>query len=251
MSYEHFWKLDETMTREVFRRVVRDFKVVLPHLEVRKGLIQDSGTTRFIRDHSVMNDNVIMFNAEAEGEALWFQRLGSYSLQHSCKTNNLPYDVAVNCVLLIAKRYLKHGIHINTDGETKDWRKALLLCQYALGDEYFYMHITQKNSMVRYRWWDMEKSKTDNTTEYYGDNGLTLEDTGGGCTVFHKSLKSGWMWVSSHENENAPDTLAESVMLGVYDEDGELVTSAIFDSTKRMFGSTLYRFLANNSVGDI
>jgi hypothetical protein len=49
-----------------------------------------------------------------------------------CKTAYRPYDLAVNCVLLIAKYYLGNNIIVKTDGLTQHWKDANELCNKVL-----------------------------------------------------------------------------------------------------------------------
>ena len=113
MGYEHFWKLERQITRKEFRAIVKDFRIILPHLEVKRGLIVRTETNdnkrSYIRDHSILNDGLMFFNAEAQGEAFRLKREDAFwGLSGSCKTNNLPFDIAVNCALLIVKKHLRH-----------------------------------------------------------------------------------------------------------------------------------------------
>jgi len=52
----------------------------------------------------------------------------------SCtKTNYRPYDIAVTVCLLIAKHHLGSQIRVSSDGESKDWEDARVLCKQFLG----------------------------------------------------------------------------------------------------------------------
>jgi hypothetical protein len=53
-------------------------------------------------------------------------RDGRYSA--SCKTGFRPYDLAVQCVLLIAKHHLKDRIQVWSGGSDYHWNDARLLC---------------------------------------------------------------------------------------------------------------------------
>ncbi len=53
-------------------------------------------------------------------------RNGRYS--DSCKTGFRPYDLAVKCVLLIAKHHLKDRIQVWSGGSDLHWNDARLLC---------------------------------------------------------------------------------------------------------------------------
>jgi hypothetical protein len=46
----------------------------------------------------------------------------------SCKTGFRPYDLAVQCVLLIAKHHLQDRIQVWSGGSDYHWRDARLLC---------------------------------------------------------------------------------------------------------------------------
>ncbi len=50
-----------------------------------------------------------------------------------CKTAYKPYDLAVNCFLVIAKHYLKEKIKVSSDGEMKDWNDSMKICQENFG----------------------------------------------------------------------------------------------------------------------
>lgn len=66
-------------------------------------------------------------------------------LQFSCcKTAFRPYDLAVICFLIIAKRHLKAKIKVSSDGEDQHWADGRLFCHIHLGygEEY---HLIEKN----------------------------------------------------------------------------------------------------------
>jgi hypothetical protein len=50
----------------------------------------------------------------------------------SCKTGFRPYDIAVQCVLLIAKHHLKDRIQVWSGGSDYHWSDARLLCYFHL-----------------------------------------------------------------------------------------------------------------------
>jgi hypothetical protein len=49
-----------------------------------------------------------------------------------CKTGFRPYDLAVQCVLLIAKHHLRDRIQVWSDGSDYHWNDARLLCDVHL-----------------------------------------------------------------------------------------------------------------------
>ena len=50
-----------------------------------------------------------------------------------CKTEQMPYDLAVRALLMIAKKNLIETIRVFSDGSTDDWSTACDLCQKVLG----------------------------------------------------------------------------------------------------------------------
>jgi hypothetical protein len=46
----------------------------------------------------------------------------------SCKTGFRPYDLAVQCVLLIAKHHLRDRVQVSSGGSDYHWNDARLLC---------------------------------------------------------------------------------------------------------------------------
>jgi len=50
-----------------------------------------------------------------------------------CKTAYRPYDLNVQCCLIILKQHLKKAIYIASDGGPEDWEDAKEVCQQALG----------------------------------------------------------------------------------------------------------------------
>lgn len=50
-----------------------------------------------------------------------------------CKTEKMPYDLAVEALLIIAKKNLSEDIRVFSDGDDVDWLAARDLCQKVLG----------------------------------------------------------------------------------------------------------------------
>ena len=50
-----------------------------------------------------------------------------------CKTAYKPYDLAVNCALIIAQHHLGDEIAVSSDGDIAQWSDAMQLCQNVVG----------------------------------------------------------------------------------------------------------------------
>ena len=71
-----------------------------------------------------------------------------------CKTEKLPYDLAVQALLLILKHHLFDGIRIFTDSTDDDWAAAQVLCQEILGygGEFLIKACELINSVITYEY---------------------------------------------------------------------------------------------------
>ncbi len=190
MGYTHYWRTDEDLDREAFKKICHDFRKmnkVFPHLGFKLG-------NSFGEDEPTITHMEISFNGlekcghpenhnglqwptkEALGIASgnlmtqqetktgqWFagsevntrvcggscayetfslerhQTLSEYERNEgktkvfNCtKTNYQPYDLAVTVALIIAKHYLGDAIEVSSDGESKDWEDARIICQQFL-----------------------------------------------------------------------------------------------------------------------
>jgi hypothetical protein len=65
-------------------------------------------------------------------EQEWQKPVGGRCFQ-CCKTAYKPYDLAVNCFLIIAKHHLGQSIVIQSDGTNQHWQDAKEVCQRVLG----------------------------------------------------------------------------------------------------------------------
>lgn len=191
MGYTHYWRREEELDREAFKKICLDFRKmnkVFPHLGFKLG-------NSFGEDEPTITYNEISFNGlekcghpefrnglqwpddKASGVASgklmtqqetksgqWFagptvttrvcggscayetfsleryQALSEYERNEgkiksfSCtKTNYQPYDIAVTVALIIAKHYLGNAIEVSSDGGSKDWEDARILCEQFLG----------------------------------------------------------------------------------------------------------------------
>jgi len=50
-----------------------------------------------------------------------------------CKTAYKPYDIPVTACLIILKHHFGSKVNVSSDGESRDWDDARILCQQVLG----------------------------------------------------------------------------------------------------------------------
>jgi hypothetical protein len=79
-------------------------------------------------------------NGDCSYETFHFPRIINDSIVCSggelfdcCKTAYRPYDLAVNCFLVIAQHRLGGLFRVSTDGDDWNWAEARVLCQQVLG----------------------------------------------------------------------------------------------------------------------
>lgn len=50
-----------------------------------------------------------------------------------CKTNMRPYDLCVQCCLVVFKEHFGDAVKVRSDGDSEDWNEARDVCQHVLG----------------------------------------------------------------------------------------------------------------------
>ena len=50
-----------------------------------------------------------------------------------CKTRQFPYDLNVQCCLIVFKHYLRDAFYVSSDGDPEEWKDAQGACQKILG----------------------------------------------------------------------------------------------------------------------
>lgn len=203
MGYTHYWYRDAVIDVDVFKKIVRDFKIIAEHLRAIGVPLADG----LGKGYPELNDEIVCFNGPekcghpknhnvviplpsetASGIGVsnsqqaicgtWFAGATinsrccngdcSYETFHfprimkprsdwdkpvseinyykengtpvyndkrvvgkwfaCCKTAYRPYDLAVNCFLIIAKHYLGDKILVHSDGEIQHWMDGIKLC---------------------------------------------------------------------------------------------------------------------------
>jgi len=143
MGYTHYWYRKESLDEKQFEDMVSDFQKIQEHLDV--DIAGPMGN-----NHPIMLPGEIHFNGREDDshETFSIERVfpkRSYSIERDgkqfafCKTAYKPYDIAVVCILIIAKHMFDKDIKVSSDGNDMDWREGKELCQQVLGygQEYF------------------------------------------------------------------------------------------------------------------
>ena len=136
MGWTHYWKKETELPAEKFSNAVADCRKILALLDVSLAGSEGIGAP-------VLNDDEIIFNGSADTgmcEPFKFRRiqkprLGKNVVFEYCKTEHMPYDLAVQCCLVILKFHLGDLIIISSDGKEEDWDKVKSVITEKLGIE--------------------------------------------------------------------------------------------------------------------
>jgi len=138
-----FYKVKE-ISPSVWEKILVDFNKVLPKFV---NVLDTTTDQKLIADNEMIYFNGIGDEAhetfyidrvsEESSITTWCEktdeRYGMYG--EFCKTARKEYDLAVSCVLIIAKRHLGEDIIVGSDGDNSDeeWTNAKTLCFDVLG----------------------------------------------------------------------------------------------------------------------
>ena len=90
-------------------------------------------------------------------ESMNFERIAEWGLREetpgrcldSCKTGFRPYDLAVQCLLLIAKHHLDQRIEVRSGGSDIHWNDQRRLCHAYLGYPLHEFYIDREAGLIR------------------------------------------------------------------------------------------------------
>ena len=141
MGYTHYWAQKRELPRELFNSAVADCRKVCDGLGIPLG---DAGG----KGRPVFSQRQIRFNGDAESgvayetfavDRVFRPRYEGHIPEkgwwHSfCKTQYRPYDLAVQCCLIVLSHNLGSGqFKVSSDGSTEQWNNAREACQRILG----------------------------------------------------------------------------------------------------------------------
>ena len=119
MGYTHYWYKIPNIPQAKFTALIEDFKTISPHFEdlldcnpIRKdelffnGIGEDGHETFVFEKDVDMNGRFIQYEDDETKSRIF----------NFCKTAQKPYDIAVCCALIIAKKHLGDGIKVSSDG---------------------------------------------------------------------------------------------------------------------------------------
>ena len=131
MGYTHHWNTKTEISQVQFNAIGDDLKRVIK-------ACNDAGIKicgGLGCDKPVINSDEILFNGcKADGkEYETCYTIRKENRQYFCKTERMPYDIAVTTFLIICKHYLGDDIEVKSDGKNKGFNSARIFCDKVLG----------------------------------------------------------------------------------------------------------------------
>ena len=132
MGYTHYWRRPTELPAKPFERAVADCRRLLPQLNIPLADGDGTGTPVFDSDSVVFNGV-----GEASYETFNLSRLVDNPRNEPmvfcfCKTDQKPYDLAVQAALIVFKHYLHKKLQVSSDGDAAAWDAARQVCQQHL-----------------------------------------------------------------------------------------------------------------------
>lgn len=126
MGYTHYWNQANELDAETFRKAVYDCRTICGVLRVPLADADGLGNPDFDPDYIALNgyddDGYEPFVVERVEQGFAF-----------CKTERRPYDIAVQCCLIVLAHYFGDQFIVSSDGTHDEWAPAREACQASLG----------------------------------------------------------------------------------------------------------------------
>jgi hypothetical protein len=127
MGLTHSWLRPTELPPDQFAAAVKDIRLVLDRAEIPLAGFESRGQPIFLADTVVFN-GVQGAGCEAfEIHRIEFDRRGEAETFSFCKTQGLPYDVAVKAALVVLKHHLGNQIRVMSDESDGAWQRGRYL----------------------------------------------------------------------------------------------------------------------------
>jgi len=133
MGWTHHWERSVELPPKQFKQAVEDLRALLPELPVELAGFDGGGEPMLADDHIVFNGRLGEHCEPFEIARVEFDRRGRGYVSSFCKTEQMPYDIAVQAVLIVLKHHLGDEIRVASDGTGPAWSDARRRVQASLG----------------------------------------------------------------------------------------------------------------------
>lgn len=133
MGLTHYWEREIELPKAEFNQSIEDIKKLLKIIDIPLADAYGQGVP-------LVNSEEISFNGITGQNCEPFsvkrfqmsRRVSTLTFGY-CKTEHMPYDFVVKCVLIVLSHYLNDGIKVSSDQDDKEWKDARDFCEKCFG----------------------------------------------------------------------------------------------------------------------
>lgn len=133
MGITHHWKRPTELAEAAFANAILDLRKLIAAADLDIAGFDGTGLPILLSNHVVFNGPAPMSCEPFEIAQTEFDRRGRPEFYGHCKTQGLPYDMAVKAALIILAHHLGQSISVSSDTGDDDWAVARELVQGHLG----------------------------------------------------------------------------------------------------------------------
>ena len=123
MGLTHYWKRAEEFPADAFRKAVLDCKLLLAAIDAKLAGPECRGEPIFQPDSIQFNGIHGQHCEPFSMKIIETPKMPGRPVFSYCKTEGLPYDLAVKCTLVVLKHYLHDSIRIMSDAKQDEWQE--------------------------------------------------------------------------------------------------------------------------------
>lgn len=133
MGLTHYWEREPELSEVMFQSVIGDLQKILGIIEIPLAGSEGNGEPYFSLDKILFNGIKGQNCENFKVLRIDVPRKGRTKVNSYCKTEELPYELAVQIALIIMKHYLGGAFSVFSDEKEADWEKAKQMCSKILG----------------------------------------------------------------------------------------------------------------------
>jgi hypothetical protein len=132
MGLTHTWRRPTELPATAFNAAVADARKILGQAGIPLAGFDGTGSPILESNHIVFNGANGACCEPFEIRQIEFDRRGRPQVTSFCKTQGLPYDLAVKAVLIILKAHLGPDFKVMSDETNERWERASALVTQSL-----------------------------------------------------------------------------------------------------------------------
>ena len=132
MGCTHYWEREPELSEIMFQSAIGDLQKVFADIDVQLAGSEGEGTPYLSLEKIVFNGVAGQSCEDFSVLRADVPRRGRSKVFSFCKTEKMPYDICVQCTLIILKHYFDKYIKTTSDGTDEGWQDACEICQRIL-----------------------------------------------------------------------------------------------------------------------